>query len=116
MISSSPRANRRYDRIYWERLLFDWDEANEEHVQRHGVEPREAVSGAPTGAIFSRTMAERRRRHRIDGRPVTRGLHLAGDAIRVITARTLRIGTLSPAAQEVDRDQPKCDEIVDQAG
>ena len=75
-------------------MEFDWDEANEEHIARHGVTPEEAEEAffdvSRTRADVYSTETERRRGllgRTEDGRLLFVIYTLRGGAIRVITAR-----------------------------
>lgn len=74
--------------------MFDWDEANIDHVQRHGVEPNEAEEAllAPDRVPYSgRTVPGERRYVAVGsteaGRVLTVVYTRRGGGIRVITAR-----------------------------
>ena len=76
----------------WRFREFDWDDANEEHIARHGVTPAEVEE-----VFFARVSAKRSRlgRYLILGRS-SAGRYLSvviekmgGHAVRVVTARDM---------------------------
>lgn len=76
------------------RLLFDWDDANLDHIAEHGIEPEEAEMAVLDPARVSRTAyaLDGERRYALvgateDGRHLFVVFTRRGSATRVISAR-----------------------------